>query len=405
MFELYNEPITDELSYSNGGTSYSNYYSYYINGGSTSYKGYDYNFTGFGQMYNTIRQTNGAQNICIIAGSDYYAFMVFNTTTNNGQWDTSSNSINTNTYNCFTQLQQAIEGGDIYLSSSDPSGGNFNQYSFYNCLLNLHAYCGLYTGGQNHPGYYDATYYSSDPSGNYNSNIPYVGFGQITSALIDSSGSQFYMPFPMICTEFGQYDLPWSNYTDSSSNQAQTNYQYSSDYFAYGDTVTYVGGESTYGTPYYNGNYVDASGITTTCPGNVGYLTDFNNLNISHCAWALRPNSGGDGAITYVSNNYAPNSWLIGDNNPDYYNWGQNPNAWSGVSPDIICGSANAYVNFQDSETAYIPPENTPTIMPDSSFCLQVIGYNNNQNVSTTTINYGANGADFQYIIDNYYNT
>lgn len=396
IFELYNEPFTDQLTYPNGGTSYSNNYSYYVNGGSVMWNGNNYNFTGFGQMYNTIRQTIGAQNLCIIAGSDNYAFMNFNTISGNGQWDTSTNSINTNTYNCFTTLRDNITNGTIYINSLDPSSGYFSGYSFYNILLNLHPYVGLYSGASKHAGYYDPSYYSAI-SNTTTTNIPIPGYAQIITAL-QTNNTPFYVGCPNICTEYGGYDLPWSTYSTTPSTDA-TSYQYSSDYFTNCNTVQVAGGISNYATPYYNGNYVNASGESIACPGIIGFLTDFINLNVSFSAWGLRPNSGGNGEN--LSSETA-NSWLMGDNNPNYYSWSQDTNAWAASQPDVLCGCANAYINFQNGETATIQPNVTP-IPPSDTLYFTLISYTN-QDLSSNTINYGANGADFQYIFDNFYN-
>jgi len=396
MFELYNEPFTDQLIYPNGGTSYSNNYSYYVNGGdSVMWNGNNYNFTGFGQMYNTIRQTIGAQNVCIIAGSDNYAYMLFNTTSENGQWDTSANSINTNTYNCFTTLRDNITDGKI----SNPAGGFFSAYNFYNVLNNFHTYVGLYSGAFKHAGYYDASYYSTTPNNTTTTGSAIPGFAQIITAL-QTPNTPFYVGCPNICTEYGGYDLPWSTYSSSTPSTDSTSYQYSSDYFDLSNNTVSLVGINNYGTPYYNGNYVDASGNSTAMPGIIGYLNDFINLNVSFCLWGFRPNSGGNGAI--LSSDTA-NSWLISDNNPYYYSWNSDTNAWAAFQPDAICGSANAYINFQtDNETATTEPDVTPTTLPSSNLYFTLIT-STNQDLSDTTINYGANGADFQYIFDNFY--
>jgi len=391
MFELYNEPFTDELSYPNGGTAYTDNYSVYVNGGTGTYNSAGYNFTGFGQMYNTVRQTVGAENICIIGGAENFSFMNFYTTSSSGQWDSATNSINTNTYNCFTTLQQAIENGSVYSSSSSGSaGGYFAPYSFFNVLLNLHPYVGLYSGGTKHGGYYDSSY-----------DTPIAGFAQILSAL-QTPGTAFSMSNPIICTEYGGYDLPWSTYSTNPST-SQSDYTYSSTYFSSAYTPQYVSSiGSAYGTPYYNGNYVNASGVSTALPGIVGFLEDFMAFNVSFCAWALRPNSGGNGQL---QSTLTANSWLVADSNPYYYSWNQDTNAWAAFQPDVICGSANAYPYFQDGESATSPPSTSPSSMPNAAYSLQLIS-STNQNLSTSSAetNYGANGPDFQYILDNYYN-
>jgi hypothetical protein len=99
------------------------------------------------------------------------------------------------------------------------------------------------------------------------------------------------------------------------------------------------------------------------------------------------------------------NSWLVADSNPYYYSWNQDTNAWAAFQPDVICGSANAYPYFQDGESATSSPSTSPSSMPNAAYSLQLIS-STNQNLSTSSAetNYGANGPDFQYILDNYYN-
>jgi hypothetical protein len=398
FFELYNEPVSNR-----SGGGYAEMYATYVNGGTTLYNGLTYNFTGFGQMYNTIRQTVGALNICIISGSDDYGYMVFDTSSTSSQWDSTTNTINTNTYNGFTTLSDAIVDGAIYLNSSQGApGGYFPATTFSNVMLNLHPYVGLYSGGNKHPGYYDASYYSSNPTNNLTSSTQIVGFAQIVTAL-QTQGTNFSMPNPIICTEFGQYDLPWGNWATPSTNP--TTYQYSSQYFSVpANTVKLVASQgSTYGLPYYNGNYVDASGNNTAMPGIVGLYEDFKSLNISFCAWACRPNSGGNG---FVSTSYNTISWLVGNNNPYFFGWNQDTNAWAAFQPDVITGCQDAFINYQFGETASTPPTYTPTSLPDEKLYLSPISSaNQDLNSITAETNYGAMGADFQYLIDNYYNT
>ena len=407
FFELYNEPVADRA-----GGGYSDLYATYVNGGTTQYNGLTYNFTGFGQMYNRIRQTVGggvgALNICIIGGSDDYGYMIFDTSSTSKQWNSTTNTINTDTYNGFTTLSDAITGGTVYLNSSEgASGGYFPETLFTNVMLNLHPYVGLYSGGNKHPGYYDSSYYSSNPSDNYTSSTQIVGFAQIITAL-QTQGTNFSMPNPIICTEFGQYDLPWGNWATPSTDP--TTYQYSSQYFSVpANTVNLVASQgSAYGLPYYNGNYVDANGINTAMPGIVGLLEDFKSLNVSFCAWACRPNSGGNGFVSDISGNinYSAWSWLVGNNNPYFFGWNSDSNAWAAFQPDVITGCQDAFINFQYGETANTAPNYPVTSLPDANLYLAPISSANQAlNSITAQTNYGAMGADFQYIITNYYNT
>jgi hypothetical protein len=384
FFELYNEPVANRC-----GGGYSDLYATYVNGGTTQYNGLTYNFTGFGQMYNTIRQTVGAQNICIISGSDDYGYMTFDTS---AQWNSATHTIKTDTYNGFTMLSDAIYNGSVYNNSSQGAlGGYFPATTFTNVMLNLHPYIGLYSGGNKHAGYYDTSY-----------DTQIAGFAQIITAL-QTQGTSFSMPCPIICTEFGQYDLPWGNWSTAPSSDPTT-YAYSSQYFeAPANTVELVKSQgSSYGTPLYNGNYINANGTNTAMPGIVGLFEDFKSLNVSFCAWACRPNSGGNGFIS-TSNNAI--SWLVGNNNPYYFGWNKDFNAWSAIQPDVITGCQDAFINYQYDETATSAPTYVPAALPDAKLFLEPISSENQDlNSITSQTNYGAMGADFKYLIDKYYN-
>jgi hypothetical protein len=393
FFELYNEPFTDYITSTT--TTYSSSYDIYIDGSNNAlWNGNTYNFTGMATIYNTIRGLD-CQNILVIAGSDSYAFMNFNTSLNNGQWNSSTNSIS-NTYNCFTKLRDSI-------------GSN----NFYNVILNLHPYVGLYSGALKHPGYYDPSY-----------NVQIAGFGQIVSGLHNPSLTNFYMNCPIICTEYGQYDLPFSTY--STNNIQPLNpvlFQYPNTYIQANGTnpsLYYFLGSSSYGSPMYNGNYVDISGNVIYVPGIIGYLNDFISLNVSFCAWAIRPNSGGCGQLySGSSGTFYSQNFLMGTDNIYYYGFNPDVNAWAAFQPDIATGCWCAYPQ-QPSSAIYptlfsttptstsspsIPINNpgTPTTI-NNAYSLQLIG-GNNQNLSTSTFNFGCQGADFQFIFDNYYNT
>ena len=410
FFELYNEPFTDRLTYSSGATTYSDNYSVYVNGGNNCiYNGNSYNFTGFGQIYNTIRMA-GAHNLCILGGSDSYAYMNFNTDSGNGQWNISTNSINTDTYNCYTTLIDAITNGTVYTDSANPSAGYFPAADVFGILLNLHPYLGLYNGGLKHPGYYDSSYYnsSSTSTSTKTSDIPIPGLAQIFEAL-QSTNTTFGINCPIICTEYGSYDLPWGGYTLNSTNAASS-YIYSSEYFANpgGANTQYIlsQGSNTYGVPYYNGKYVNKSGTSIACPAIIGLLMDFAAFNVSFSAWAIRPNSGGNGAIISNNGTYNAESYIVLDSNPSYRSWLQS-GGWGAYQPDIVSGSSNAYPIFAPGESSTTPPTAAaPSILPDSSLYFELISSSNQSltpSMPSIDNNYGANGADFQFIFDNFY--
>jgi hypothetical protein len=401
FFELYNEPYTDAVTAT---TTYADNYSIYINGGSgISFNGQTYSFTGMLTIYNLIRSTVGAQNIQIIAGSDSYAFMNFNTSISSSQWDTTNNSI-VNTYNCFTTLRD-----------------NIGSANFYNVMLNLHPYVGLYSGALKHPGYYDSSYYNATTNSTTSTTVPIPGFGQIVSALQNPSLTNFYMNCPIICTEFGQYDLPFSTYSTNNTQPLQASqFTYPSSYISApvsSPSLYYFLGSNNYSTPYYNGNYIDASGNTIFVPGIIGYLMDFKSLNVSFCAWAIRPNSGGCGQIYANNSSFCSQNYLIGTDNQYYYSWNPDYNAWAAFQPDVTTGSWCSYPQqptsgsiWDTTPTNLIPPSVpnpnalpvSPTSTSPSPFSLQLIS-STNQNISTSTYNYGCQGADFEFIFNNYY--
>ena len=468
FFELYNEPHIDEFTDAGGKkiNPYSNKYSLYVNSiteldTAPYYRDKQYYTTGFFDIYDIIRNTVGAVNNVIFASAENFAYINFylDTDTTYGQWDKNNGDI-LNTYNSFTTLRDAI----ITSKSSN---------NLYNVIFNLHPYCGLYSGATKHAGYYDSYYYKNPyvPSSEINSStdqpksgytspdIAIAGFGQICSALQEqdyfgkNTTSAFYLGYPLICTEFGNYDLPWGNYKTFPTSQIQTDdeslkYAYSDNYFNVSYTSAIVNQNGAiYGEPYYAGRYVDSSGKIYAIPGIIGYLTDFEKHNISFCLWAIRPNSGGDGTIysspPIVTNNSflltyyyslgitktnrntnksssglaSAVSWSFADSNPDYYTWNQDVNAWAAFQPDIICGSGNSYTNytynnpvgasesFSVTEKPNYPEEGMPTETSGTPLPNGVLYFDfiSSTNQDLSSINDGANGADFKFIFDNYY--
>jgi len=303
FFELYNEPFIDNLVT----TAYAGYsidlaynsgYNIYINGGTAYLANTDnlYSFTGMGRIYNEIRNLNCA-NILIIGGAESYSYMLFN---NNAQWsypydgNPAPNTI-LNTYNCFTKLQTSIEEGLITqikyskinkICKCSKQKLNYISSLFYNVIANLHPYCGLYSGASKAPGYYNNIY--------PNNNQP--GFGQIVSALHNQTLNYFYINFSIICTEFRQYDLSWSNYDSSNIIQDGSAYSYNLSNLNYPANPPYIipSGVSL-GSPNYIGFWIDSVGSINYGPPIIGYLNDFIELNISFTIWDMRPNSGGSG--------------------------------------------------------------------------------------------------------------
>ena len=416
FFELYNEPHTEDINDEN---TFNNNYKYYINGGTNLNSivtggNADCNFTGMGQIYNEIRSK--VQNICVISGSDNYAYMNFT-----GDDQLTDNNINRNKGNCFTYLKAAVKNGTIPKQPSNINV-NYSAISFNNVMLNLHPYAGLFCGVSKHPGYY---------SNNK------IGFAQILEALqaIDTS---FGMSNPIICTEFGQYNLPWGNYSETSVN-VSSNFAYKVD----GGGVVITNFQETYAVPYYDGYYTDSSGVLTPMPAIVGYLKDFKKHNVSFTAWAVRPNGGGTGLvynnndISNKTNDY-PN-YFISNSNPTYLQCQLANCGWGATQPDVTTGSWCSYsdasqgiYNINSTSNYYMDPSlnnnslfkystinninninNINTyITPKSLYSLKLIGssnqtayYASSNNVNGLTyVNGGNNGPDFQWIFENYYN-
>lgn len=388
FFELYNEPVSDQLTTSpnvgpgqtySGSTTdvvpYLNNYTAFLYGGEyyTQYSQNKYNFTGFIDMYNTIRNLK-AVNVCIVNGSDIYGFMnisVVSPTTNPsqpGQFDYSqggSNAGNTivDTYNCFTTFRNTL--GE----------------SFYNVMFGLHPYSGLFSGATKGPGLYNVT----GSLGQHNS-IPFTG--QILECLQNRSTipyNQFSVSNPLICTEFGSFDLPWGGYygeTDSdyvgisgyldynktntvtytSKNQNPLAYAYNvpgGELYGYPyngtdqmeiDGVTYTNPNPSYnnppnnavnytvalGAPLYNGTWISPGytgsdgvsherGEVVVGPALIGMMQDFATFNVSHSLWGWRPNSGGNG----------------NSNDCQGYRYG-----WAGSQPDVAAGCYSYSGNY-----------------------------------------------------------
>ena len=314
FFELYNEPYCDRLVNTANGSyipqnMYNTKYDLYINGGE-AYLNYTYqkfSFTGLGVIYNELRNM-GCYNIFVISSAENYAYFDF---TGGEQWNyyydginpTTANTLK-NTYNCFTCLRDAIENNNgLYVKKV--TGGNYDKISFENVLLNHHPYSGLYSGGTKIGGYHNPTL-NNDP----NNNIP--GNAQIISSFQNSSMNNFYMGNPHIVTEYGQFDLPWSDYSTDIENKVSSDFAYPNNYK---NPLN-----ATLGTPYYNGTWYDENNVQNIGPAIIPYFHDFISFNISFTIWAWRPNSGGNGD-SIGCNSYAPGY------------------GWAATQPDFVSGS------------------------------------------------------------------
>lgn len=388
FFELYNEPFTDQLVNNayDGYTSdlsYTSGYNIYVNGGQAYLNSTDnlFSFTGMGQIYNEIRYL-GAQNLLIVGGADSFSYMIFN---NGAQWsypydgNPAPNTIN-NTYNCFTKLQSAIVNGTVPISSYTNTNynGSYPVTSFNNIIANLHPYCGLYSGASKAPGYYNNSY-----SGN---NQP--GFGQIVSALQNPALSSFYISFPNISTEFGQYDLPWSAYNSNNIILNGSAYAYNLTNLNYPSNPPYIVPSGvTLGTPYYIGYWINSIGEIEYGPPIIGYLNDFNQLNVSFTVWAMRPNSGGSGNGIGCNPNTTGFGW--GATQPDTFSGGF---SYPGTDPDgsASCSTTNGMFIISSSNQ-----------LLNSTFNTSTGNYNNN---GANNLN-GYQGPDFNYLFTNYFYT
>ena len=460
FFEAFNEPFTDRLCDSSAPNTpinpYSNNYEYYVLGGQNIYySGNPYNFTGMSQIYGTIRGSPsstsqlgqgkgcGATNIIIFGGAENYAYMLCDTTSNSSEnWDNTTNTIITTSQNCFTTLINYINNNQTLLGITSDTN---------NIMCCLHPYAGFYTGAQKYPGWYDPSYYSANPSTitpQYTSSTPLPGFAQFLDALT-TSNTTYCVDFPIICTEIGQYDIPFNNYANAGQSQTYTasNFQYPSEYFSNSNPLYYYNSDN-YGLPYFNGNYIPAQVSSTPSgflppivssmpvPPIIGYLMDIQLYNCSFSIWAIRPNTGGNGSYQVSNNSCVSNNLISTINNPSYSSWISN-SGWSGGQPDATTGSwasypqqnpstSSTYVsggsvtsNTSNNDPSPLPAMNltnttdspyTNTANGNTTYEIQLVtgvGSSPNQTLYTTNtsdiINNNCQGADFGYIYNNIY--
>ena len=319
FFELYNEPYLDNVTaQSNYPGEYSSGFAIYIQG-SQSVLGTDitisdrtYAVAGMGSLYNNIRITNDCINVIILGGAENYAYFAgYNYV--DYEYPNPNNFLNT--YNCFTKLNDAVKGGTIPILDSignpDPDGSTYpnNEIGLENVIANLHPYSNDYS---KFPGYMYNTSNTSTSSvpNNGNSNPALCNFLEAlqngtnpsyTSYSTNSYPSPYYpaptsqncssfqISFPIICTEFGMYNLPWINSSGTTTYTSAYNND-TSFTLSQSPSSNWAGTQSTIGTSYYWGEYYDADGNVTSTPCIVGYFENFNTFNVSYTIWTLIPN-------------------------------------------------------------------------------------------------------------------
>jgi hypothetical protein len=324
FFELYNEPYLDQISADQGSgyaaySDYNNTFNMYIQG-SEYYTGnpiedtasgttLTYNVAGMGTLYDNIRSNcsnviilGGAESYCTFAGYNYIAY---------GNGTTVPNTFITNTYgsgdlcyNCFTKLNQAVISGSIPVldTSGNLTGSLYanNSSGLTGVISNIHAYTN--SGYSNYPGYmYNTT--NTDVTTCPNNGNQQPALANFLQALTQGTNpdytsfdspastgtvdcSDFQISFPIISTEYGQFNLPWIN---SSGTTYTSLYNQDPSSVSQGTSSDWYGVQTTLNTTYYCGEYYDENGVATNAPFNVGLYETFNQFNVSYLIWVLSP--------------------------------------------------------------------------------------------------------------------
>lgn len=348
FFELYNEPYLDQIdtSDSSGYSSYSdynNFFNLYIQGSlyytgnpikdpNNKYNGndYEYNIVGMGTLYNNIRITNKCANIILLGAAESYAsFAGYNYI----NYSTSPVSF-LSTYNCWTKLNDAIISGKIPVLDNNGntiqvvnSSGDNEVQTFANSsngltgvIANMHPYSNSYC---KFPGYmYNTTNSDTSSSPNnggeepslcnflealvYGTNPSYTSSGETTYTYTTSQDyTSFQISFPIICTEFGMYNLPWISSVSSDSTSYTTSYM-NNPVVNQPPSSNWTGIETTVPGNYnYYGEYYSAGGTATSAPFIVGYFENFQTFNISYTIWVLEPNLSDFNQNTILQVNYS----------------------------------------------------------------------------------------------------
>ncbi len=353
FFELYNEPYVDQINTIPSGSStytsysdYANMFAMYIQG-SASTTGFlqdpnnvntdiTYNVVGMGTLYNNIRITNSCNNIIVVGGAESYSYFAgynyisYGYTTSGGTTIPNNFVSNgTTCYNCWTTLNAAVVGGTIPILDSngdlelDSSGNQIfypsNSSGLLGVLANLHPYSDGYC---KFPGYMyntsNDTVTTTPNNGDENPNLCnflqalqsgtnpiYSSYATTTPYTCTSLNcSDFQITFPIICTEFGMYNLPWIN---SSGTTYTTMYnQTSPPTVSQGTSSDWEGTQTAAPTYYYGGQYYDEYGNATTAPFIIGYFENFQTFNISYTIWGLFQNTNAFDQTSSTQINYSP---------------------------------------------------------------------------------------------------
>jgi hypothetical protein len=386
----------------------------------------------------------GAANMILFSGAENYAYMICDTTSNSSlDWDSESNTINTSAENCFTTLFKYINSNQNALGVTD---------AVNNVMCNLHPYAGYYVGANKYPGWYDESYYSLTPGTTqpvYTSLTKLPGFAQFLDALT-TPGFNYYVDFPLICTEVGQYDVPFNSYAMDglTKEYLPSDFRYPPAYFSNTNPLwNYT--QNNYGTPFYNGNYIPPKithspsgyiprneeginniGIPRPVPPIIGFMMDMRLFNCSFCVWAVRPNAGGNGSYQVQYNGCSSNGLTSTVTNPTYTTWVTN-SGWNATQPDATTGCWASYPQGQPpagptfvagQAVTSTTKDNDPNSLPAMN--LDPLGpYGTNADVNTTyelqlvrqsnqriyeedpalAVNYNCMGADFGYIYEHIY--
>ena len=341
FFELYNEPYLEQVN-TNGHNEYDSDFSIYINGSesvlgttitiSDSYNASgvpvqrSYNVEGMGTLYNNIRSTNDCINVIILGGAENYAYFAgYNYVTYADQ----NNFLGS--YNCFTKLNQAVLNGlQNVIANLHPYSNGYEKFPGYMYNINNTNTSNVPNNGNSNPAlcnFLEALQSGTNPFYTAASSIPYPS--QYNPSPSIQYCSSFQISFPIICTEFGMYNLPWIN----ASGKATYTSAYNADLIftlSQAPSSNWAGTQTTTGSYSYSGEYYDANGIPTSAPCIVGYFENFNKFNISYTIWALVPRVVDFNQDNVLQVNYSYSGMptttlpLLADSNMTNLRFGQN---------------------------------------------------------------------------------
>ena len=340
FFELYNEPYLEQVN-TNGHNEYDSDFSIYINGSesvlgttitiSDSYNASgvpvqrSYNVEGMGTLYNNIRSTNDCINVIILGGAENYAYFAgYNYVTYADQ----NNFLGS--YNCFTKLNQAVLNGlQNVIANLHPYSNGYEKFPGYMYNINNTNTSNVPNNGNSNPAlcnFLEALQSGTNPFYTAASSIPYPS--QYNPSPSIQYCSSFQISFPIICTEFGMYNLPWIN----ASGKATYTSAYNNNNLALSQSPSsnWAGTETTIGSYSYYGEYYAADGTPTSVPCIVGYFENFKTFNISYTIWALVPRVVDFNQDNVLQVNYSYSGMptttlpLLADSNMTNLRFGQN---------------------------------------------------------------------------------